>query len=61
VQETLLGYGSLMIQTYLGDIIIHDVHHPEKITNSLFEILREHGAVIDEAAGEAEKTSRNNH
>jgi hypothetical protein len=61
VQETLLGYGSLMIQTYLGDIIIHDVHHPEKITNSLFEILREHGAVIDDPVGEAELTSRNNH
>jgi hypothetical protein len=61
IQETLLGFGSLMIQTYLGDIIIHDVHHPEKITNSLFEILREHGAVIDEPTGEAEITSRNNH
>jgi hypothetical protein len=61
MQETLLGYGSLMIQTYLGDIIIHDVHHPEKITNSLFEILREHGAVIDDVDMEAEMASRNSH
>jgi uncharacterized membrane protein YdbT with pleckstrin-like domain len=61
MQETLLGYGSLMIQTYLGDIVIHNVHHPEKITNSLFEILREHGAVIDDVETEAEKASRNSH
>lgn len=61
IQETLLGYGSLMIQTYLGDIIIHDVHHPEKITNELFEILREHGSVIEEPTEEAEISRRNNH
>lgn len=61
VQETLLGFGSLMIQTYLGDIVIRDVHHPEKITNALFEILREHGAVVDNPSDEAEITSRNNH
>jgi hypothetical protein len=61
LQETLLGFGSIMIQTYLGDIVIHDVHHPGKITNSLFEILREHGSIIEDVDAEAEITSRNNH
>jgi uncharacterized membrane protein YdbT with pleckstrin-like domain len=61
IQETLLGFGSVMIQTYLGDIVIHDLHHPQKITNSLFEILREHGSIIEEVDVEAEMASRNNH
>jgi hypothetical protein len=61
LQETLLGFGSIMIQTYLGDIIIHDVHHPEKIVGSLFEILREYGTVIDDSSVDAEITTRKNH
>ncbi len=48
IQETLLGFGSVMIQTYLGDIYISNVHHPEKVTNELFGILREHGDVADQ-------------
>jgi hypothetical protein len=65
VQETLLGYGSVLVQTYLGDILIHDVHHPEKVTNDLFGILREYGSVdshnIDDVDDEEEvgqKTTR---
>lgn len=59
VQETLLGYGSVLIQTYLGDILINDVHHPEKIMNELFAVLREYGNVNDsEEVAEALITSR---
>lgn len=45
VQETLLGYGSVLFQTYLGDILIHDVHKPEDISNEVFGYLREYGNV----------------
>jgi hypothetical protein len=45
IQETLLGFGSVLVQTYLGDILIHDVHHPGKVSNDLFGILREYGNV----------------
>lgn len=47
VQETLLGFGSVLIQTYLGDILINNVHHPEQIMNELFGVLREYGDVSD--------------
>lgn len=43
VQETLLGYGTIMMQTFVGDLIIHDVHHPAKIQKKLLGILREKG------------------
>ncbi len=43
LQETLLGYGTIMMQTYVGDLVIHDVHHPAKIQKKFQEILREQG------------------
>jgi hypothetical protein len=43
VQETLLGFGTIMMQTFVGDLIIHDVHHPAKIQKKLLTILREKG------------------
>ena len=43
IQETLLGYGTIMIQTFVGDLTIHDVHHPAKTQKELLHILRERG------------------
>lgn len=40
LQQTLLGFGSIKIQTYIGDLIIRDVHHPHKIQNKIQTILR---------------------
>lgn len=31
----LLGFGTIVIQTYVGDLIINKVEHPEKIYNKL--------------------------
>ncbi len=42
-QETLLGFGTIMVQTFVGDLTIHDVHHPAKIQKELLHILRERG------------------
>lgn len=46
LQETLLGFGTIMVQTYLGDMVIHDVHHPGATAKEISQILREHGAVL---------------
>lgn len=43
IQETFLGSGTIMMQTFVGDLIIHDVHHPSKIQKHILQILREHG------------------
>jgi signal transduction histidine kinase len=52
--ETLLGFGTIMMQTLVGDLIIHDVHHPAKIQKKLLEILRTEGveASSSEMTGE---------
>lgn len=41
LQETLLGFGTIKMQTYVGDLTIHDVHHPGKIQKKISTILRE--------------------
>jgi hypothetical protein len=43
LQETLLGFGTINVQTFVGDLTIHDVHHPAKIQKELLHILREQG------------------
>ncbi len=43
LQETLLGFGTIMMQTYMGDLVIHDVHHPAKTQKKLIGILRDQG------------------
>lgn len=43
LQETLLGFGTIMMQTFVGDLVIHDVHHPAKIQKKIIGILREQG------------------
>ena len=42
-QATTLGFGTIMIQTYMGDLVIHEVHHPEKVQKKLAAILRDEG------------------
>lgn len=43
LQETLLGFGTITMQTFVGDLVIHDLHHPGKIQKKILEILRDHG------------------
>lgn len=50
LQETLLGFGTIMMQTYMGELLIHEVHHPAKIQKKLLGILRERGIVGNTAA-----------
>jgi hypothetical protein len=43
LQETFLGFGTIMMQTFVGDLVIHEIPHPAKIQKKLLEILREQG------------------
>lgn len=45
LQQTLLGFGTIIMQTLVGDLIIHEVHQPAIIQKKLLEILREKGAI----------------
>jgi uncharacterized membrane protein YdbT with pleckstrin-like domain len=43
LQETLLGYGTLIVQTYIGDLVINDVEKPGKIYKKMLTILGDLG------------------
>lgn len=41
IQETLLGFGTIKLQTYIGEFVIHDVHHPAKTQARIVQIMRD--------------------
>jgi hypothetical protein len=43
VQETLLGFGTINVQTMVGNLTIHDVHKPAHVQHEILEILRSRG------------------
>lgn len=43
LEETVLGFGTMKMQTYLGDLVIHHVHHPAKTQRKILQILRDQG------------------
>jgi uncharacterized membrane protein YdbT with pleckstrin-like domain len=46
LEETLLGFGTIKMQTYVGDLNLHDVHKPAKIQKKLLTILRKEGVKL---------------
>lgn len=40
LQETLLGFGTMNIKTYVGELDIKDVAHPAKVQKKLLSIIR---------------------
>lgn len=43
LQETMMGFGTIKMQTYVGDLVIHEVHHPGRIAKKIIGILRDEG------------------
>lgn len=50
----LFGYGTLVIQTFVGDLVIHKVEHPEEIYNKLQDAAM---SAIDKQGYDEEKTT----
>lgn len=42
-QAALLGYGTLHVQTYMGNLVINNVHQPAKIYKKLITTLHDKG------------------
>ena len=41
--QAVLGSGTIVIQTYIGELVIHNVYHPKKVQKRLSQILRDLG------------------
>ncbi len=46
IEETLLGFGTIKMQTYVGDLKISHIHKPAKLQKKLLYILREKGVQL---------------
>lgn len=40
LSQTLFGFGTIMMQTFVGDLVIRNIHHPARIQKKVLEILR---------------------
>ncbi|MDQ3065266.1 MAG: PH domain-containing protein [bacterium] len=56
-EETVLGFGTIVIQTYVGSLTIHHVHHPAKIQKELLHILRDHGYDMPSQQGDYDESA----
>lgn len=43
LEQTMLQFGTIVVQTYVGDLVIHDVHHPSRVQQQMVHILRQLG------------------
>jgi uncharacterized integral membrane protein len=46
LEQTVLGFGTIMMQTLVGDLVIHEVHKPAKIQKKILEIMRDQGVTM---------------
>ncbi|HVX57920.1 MAG TPA: PH domain-containing protein [Candidatus Saccharimonadales bacterium] len=60
LEETLLGFGTIKMQTYVGDLTIHQVHRPAKIQKTLLSILREEGVAATPYPASGRKSQPSN-
>ncbi len=43
MQETLLGFGTIMIQTVVGGLELEHIHHPPEVHERILRIMKEEG------------------
>jgi len=45
LSATMFGFGTLVVQTQVGDLFLDKVEHPEKIYNALSQAIKQYGSV----------------
>lgn len=42
-QETILSFGTIMVQTFVGDLIMDNIHRPQDVQEKIVKIIKEIG------------------
>jgi len=42
-QETVLGFGTILVQTFAGDLVMDKIHHPATVQEHIVKIMKELG------------------
>lgn len=51
LQQTLFGFGTIIMQTFVGDLVIHEVYHPASTQKRMLEVLRIKGVTPQTSSG----------
>lgn len=43
IQQTLLSFGTIIIQTYVGDLVLEFIHRPQSVQSALVNVIKENG------------------
>ncbi|HEX9679012.1 MAG TPA: PH domain-containing protein [Candidatus Saccharimonadales bacterium] len=43
LQETMLGFGTIIVQTFVGDLVLKYIHHPARVQTSLIKTIKDNG------------------
>lgn len=43
VEQTLLGFGTILVQTFVGDMVLDKIHHPGKVQERLVKTIKDLG------------------
>jgi uncharacterized integral membrane protein len=60
LQATLLGFGTIVMQTFVGDLVIHEIHHPAEIQKKLLEVLRDRGIKVSPGENRGQQLAADN-
>jgi len=44
VQQTVLKFGTIVVQTFVGDLVLSNIGHPQEIHEQLLKIVKEYGS-----------------
>jgi hypothetical protein len=58
LQATLLGFGTIVMQTFVGDLVIHEIHHPAAIQKRLLEVLRDKGVSVSTSSSPSDSRAQ---
>lgn len=45
IEQTVLGFGTIIMQTFIGDTKLHYIHHPAKVQRKIVALMRQEGIV----------------
>lgn len=49
VLENLLGFGTIIVQTLVGDLVVHKVGHPAQRQREMITVIKESGVELEES------------
>ncbi len=57
LQQTLLKFGTIVVQTFVGDLVLEKMHHPQQVQETLIRIIKDSGHAYKPGQSDQEEDS----